>query len=185
MSMEPNEENGYMDADEAYFAMLRARGVDEPCDKCDGLGRFNYPNTGTWRASKGMVVGRAFTMDVCDACWGSGDAKRHGVDLRELEAEVRLAGGLAETLSRKRSPLRIVDVPKVGSALLEALLHVGGYNHAESAGCLASAAKQAIEGLLADEENQSVDQELGSAVRDLEGVDELIRALPVLRGTRR
>lgn len=28
----------------------------------------------------------SFTTDVCDVCWGSGDAHRCGVNLRELEA---------------------------------------------------------------------------------------------------
>lgn len=43
-----------------------------PCQGCLGSGVFLYPDTTTWR---GGVGGQAFTMDVCDACWGSG---RHG-----------------------------------------------------------------------------------------------------------
>lgn len=87
-----SEEDGRVDADAAaYLAMLHARGVRHPCMKCTGYGRFNYPNTGTWRATKGALVGHAFTMDVCDDCWGSGDCRRPGVDLRALEAKVRRA----------------------------------------------------------------------------------------------
>jgi hypothetical protein len=62
------------------------RGIrGEPCSKCHGWGRFYYPNTGIWRSKPGMIVGHGFTWGVCDACWGSGDEARPGVDLRGLE----------------------------------------------------------------------------------------------------
>ena len=39
--------------------------------------------------------------DVCDVCWGSGDANRHGVDLRELYATMsrKIAEGAATLLA--------------------------------------------------------------------------------------
>lgn len=54
-----------------------------PCARCTGLGRVLYGSTATWR---GGIGGRAMTPDVCDKCWGSGDALRHGVDLRRNRA---------------------------------------------------------------------------------------------------
>ena len=69
------------DPDNRYRAMLDWRGVGVPCATCGGEGRIGYANTATWRGGGG---GCAMTVDVCDACWGSGDAERPGVDLREL-----------------------------------------------------------------------------------------------------
>jgi len=62
------------------------RGVQNPCEKCGGWGRFHYPNTGTWdsKPGDGKIVGHGFTWGTCDACWGSGDRDRPGTDLRKL-----------------------------------------------------------------------------------------------------
>jgi HEAT repeat protein len=40
--------------------------------------------------------------DICDTCWGTGDADRHGLDLRKLKADedVRVAERAAELLAR-------------------------------------------------------------------------------------
>jgi hypothetical protein len=70
--------------DEALSEVLRMRHVEEPCTKCHGFGNKSYPTTATWR---GGVGGQAITVDVCDACWGTGDAIRAGVNLRRLFAE--------------------------------------------------------------------------------------------------
>lgn len=43
------------------------------CGDCHGSGVRHYPNTATWRKRPGQIVGHAFTWDVCDRCWGSGD----------------------------------------------------------------------------------------------------------------
>lgn len=63
---------------------LRSRGVHAPCAKCRGLGSFLYGSTSTWRGGMG---GCAMTWDVCDTCWGSGDAEKTWTDIRQLEAE--------------------------------------------------------------------------------------------------
>jgi len=65
-----------------YF--LRLRGVNDPCDKCKGLGSYNYSSGATWRGGMGTC---AFQHDICDKCWGTGDKYRIGTDLRKLEAE--------------------------------------------------------------------------------------------------
>ena len=58
-----------------------ARGVDDPCLTCGGLGVQTYANTSTWRRGGG---GSAMRVDVCDTCWGTGDKYRIGANLREL-----------------------------------------------------------------------------------------------------
>lgn len=62
---------------------LQWRGIqpDDACVRCDGAGRISYSNTSTWRHGIG---GQAITPGVCDACWGSGDRRRPGVDLRKM-----------------------------------------------------------------------------------------------------
>lgn len=52
--------------------MLEWRGVEHGCEclACGGAGVKSYPSTSTWR---GGIGGQAFTTDVCDKCWGSGD----------------------------------------------------------------------------------------------------------------
>jgi hypothetical protein len=62
-------------------ARLAWRHVRSPCARCDGAGTRLYATGSTWR---GGAAGQAVTPDVCDLCWGSGDATRPGVDLREL-----------------------------------------------------------------------------------------------------
>lgn len=63
-------------------AFLRWRGVQTPCPRCGGTGRVHYSNGSTWRGGAG---GAACTWDVCDGCWGSGDATAPGSDLRAAE----------------------------------------------------------------------------------------------------
>lgn len=63
---------------------IRARGVEDPCNKCQGLGTRLYGSGSTWRGGMGTA---SMTHDVCDECWGSGDRFRHGVDLRKLRDE--------------------------------------------------------------------------------------------------
>ncbi len=43
----------------------------ELCRDCGGWGVKLYGSTATWR---GGVGGAAMTSDVCNKCWGSGDA---------------------------------------------------------------------------------------------------------------
>jgi len=63
--------------------ILRARGVNDPCEVCGGLGARMYSSGSTWRGGMGVA---SMTADVCDICWGSGDKYHQGVDLRTLEA---------------------------------------------------------------------------------------------------
>ena len=51
------------------------------CTKCRNSGLYSYPNTATYRDGPGVISGRAIRKDVCDVCWGSGDAEVPGVDL--------------------------------------------------------------------------------------------------------
>ena len=67
---------------EVYDAVLNNRGVFTPCPDCGGIGTQVYPTTATWR--KGGVAGMAFTVGVCDTCWGSGDKDRHWPSHREF-----------------------------------------------------------------------------------------------------
>lgn len=65
---------------EEFLQALREwRGVEDPCTRCNGSGVRNYGSTSTWR---GGIGGAAITQGVCDTCWGTGDARRVGVDLR-------------------------------------------------------------------------------------------------------
>jgi hypothetical protein len=58
---------------------------EDVCRICDGVGRRTYGSTATWR---GISLGEVtMTTDVCNACWGSGDRYRVGVDLRRLRDE--------------------------------------------------------------------------------------------------
>lgn len=46
---------------------------DSVCQECGGSGVTTYGDTSTWR---GGIGGQTITTDVCDKCWGSGDADR-------------------------------------------------------------------------------------------------------------
>lgn len=62
-----------------------ARGVEQPCPSCHGLGRKWYSDGSTWRKA-GMAVQKP-QMATCDTCWGSGCLLHPGVDLRSLTAD--------------------------------------------------------------------------------------------------
>ncbi len=68
----------------SFKNFLEMRGVHDPCKMCQGLGTIMYWSTSTWRGGMG---GSSMTHDVCNACWGSGDAFSHGVDLRKLRGQ--------------------------------------------------------------------------------------------------
>ncbi len=65
-----------------YWHFVSQRGVYIPCSYCHGLGTRTYGSTATWY---GGIGGAAMTTDVCDKCWGSGDASRSWVNLRKLK----------------------------------------------------------------------------------------------------
>lgn len=72
--------------DDVYDNMLRWRGIDrgagdEPCKRCSGSGIAAYGSASTWR---GGISGQVITSDVCDKCWGSGNAEKPWVNLRKL-----------------------------------------------------------------------------------------------------
>lgn len=71
---------------DAQQYMMQLRGVEVPCVACRGSGVRWYASTATWR---GGIGGSAMTQDVCDRCWGSGDANRAWTDLRKLTARRR------------------------------------------------------------------------------------------------
>lgn len=72
-------------SDTDFFEWLWSiRNIRTPCARCHGLGCYLYGSTSTWR---GGIGGAAMTRGVCDACWGSGDAARHGEDLRAWRAK--------------------------------------------------------------------------------------------------
>lgn len=72
--------------EECYRWALAWRDVEEPCQACGGSGRRLYGSTATWH---GGIGGAAMTWDVCDRCWGTGDARRKGADLRAMTAARR------------------------------------------------------------------------------------------------
>lgn len=52
---------------------LEWRGIEKACASCGGSGYVAYGSTATWR---GGIGGQAITTDVCDKCWGSGNADK-------------------------------------------------------------------------------------------------------------
>ena len=72
--------------DRIYDDMLLWRGIDReggdtPCTSCAGSGVRTYGDTSTWRGGYG---GQMMTPDICDKCWGSGNANKPWTDLRKL-----------------------------------------------------------------------------------------------------
>ena len=67
-------------------AFLDARRAETPCAKCHGTGAIAYGDTSTWHGGPG---GQTITRDVCDECWGSGDATQRWTDLRALRDRMR------------------------------------------------------------------------------------------------
>ena len=55
--------------------------IEDICPECEGRGKRTYGSTTTWR---GGIGGQQMTTDVCDVCWGSGDIKHKGANLRLL-----------------------------------------------------------------------------------------------------
>lgn len=68
--------------EDLYKAILDYRGIINPCKKCSGFGECTYGSTATWR---GGIGGQSCTSDVCDKCWGSGNADRPWTNIREVE----------------------------------------------------------------------------------------------------
>jgi len=62
--------------------------IEHPCPRCSGEGLRCYNNGSGWR---GGVSFSKPTIDLCDECWGSGDAETPFRNLREFEAECERA----------------------------------------------------------------------------------------------
>ena len=65
-----------------YKDFLELRDITTPCKNCNGIGKTTYGSTATWH---GGIGGCAMRRDICNVCWGSGDALHHGIDLRKYE----------------------------------------------------------------------------------------------------
>lgn len=79
------------DDDDIKQEFLKWRDIEKPCPTCNGSGILLYQDTSTWRHGIGQQVA---TVDVCDSCWGTGDAEIIGANLLDLEgilAEQRLS----------------------------------------------------------------------------------------------
>lgn len=50
------------------------------------------------------------TVDVCDTCWGTGDADRHGCDLRKMKSDLLSA--------RRENALEFIN-QSIGTSLLK------------------------------------------------------------------
>lgn len=72
--------------DEQYQSFLLQRGVEIPCKRCSGLGVAVYGDSSTWR--RGGCAGQVITSDICDLCWGTGDANRKGADLKAINGKI-------------------------------------------------------------------------------------------------
>ena len=68
----------------ARFLNYRGLTIEQACKHCAGSGVKNYGNTSIWRMGIG---GQAITSDVCDVCWGSGNADEPWTNLRKLRKE--------------------------------------------------------------------------------------------------
>ena len=71
----------------SYDDMLLWRGIDRSvgdaqCPDCGGSGVKVYGDTSTWRKGIG---GQMITADVCDKCWGSGNAQKPWLNLRTMK----------------------------------------------------------------------------------------------------
>lgn len=85
--------------DDIHQQFLQWRGVEDPCLRCKGSGLHQYGSGATWRGGMGAA---SITLDVCDACWGTGDRYRTGCDLRRLrdEEQRRIAECAVDELAR-------------------------------------------------------------------------------------
>jgi len=88
---------------EHFAQFLEQRGVETPCGRCGGFGTRTYGSGSTWR---GGPAGQVCTLDVCDKCWGSGDAERPGANLRALKNARTYEDGVREERARVVAAIR-------------------------------------------------------------------------------
>ncbi len=67
---------------------LAWRGIapENACLECGGTGKKTYGSTMTWL---GGIGGQTTTVAVCDKCWGTGDVKKPGAELRKLYYDIK------------------------------------------------------------------------------------------------
>lgn len=100
---------------DGHRLLIEERGVRDVCNDCDGLGTKSYGSTATWR---GGVGGQAFTTDVCNKCWGSGDSGRKWPSHSEIQSlRERLAKAREEARNQARESLSVIE------AILKSLTH--------------------------------------------------------------
>ncbi len=87
----------------------RFKGARTPCERCSGLGSKMYSSTATWH---GGIGGAAMSRDICDRCWGSGDADYPFADQRKIKqnteaaVKARAATLFADTLGTSFSSMK-------------------------------------------------------------------------------
>lgn len=74
---------------------------DTVCSHCDGWGVRTYSDTSTWRYAQ--VAGCAMTKDVCDVCWGSGNAQQPWPSHRAVSSDDAATTRVAELEQQLRS----------------------------------------------------------------------------------
>lgn len=100
--------------DEVYKLIAARRHVRDACAVCRGTGVRMYASGATWRGGMGTTC---HAPDVCDACWGSGDRYRHGVNLRQLRDE-------EEQRIRERAVSLLAEVAGAGMGLTLAVAKI-------------------------------------------------------------
>lgn len=93
----------------SFASALKRSGVETPCKACQGWGRRWYSHGSTWRGGVGTC---SFEQDVCDICWGSGDAGKPFEDRRKLEESCRerlRTATLYDWLRRDFAPVGSLD----------------------------------------------------------------------------
>lgn len=90
------------------------------CPRCEGSGRYEYSDGGTWRAVGANVVSMGSQWDTCNLCWGSGDNERPFTNLLAWEErdreQVKHIAYLEQTLNmlpgcdNPRSPQDQMDI---------------------------------------------------------------------------
>ncbi len=78
-----------------HAEMLDWRNILEgqECERCQGTGGITYGSTATWH---GGIGGSAMTYDVCNKCWGSGNANRPWTNLKRVAAMQRAFNTIAQ-----------------------------------------------------------------------------------------
>lgn len=110
----------------------------ERCPTCQGRGSRIYGNGATWHGGMGTA---SMQQDVCDVCWGTGDADCPGTNARQLiaEANARNVVNAGEWLASQLC-LRYEAVQERLPALAEKLrkVRVPGFWHGQDMDRLAA-----------------------------------------------